>query len=77
MIDEKFLKVGQFFRGQIDGAIIQIIDISKGLKDTAKQSPTQQKTIYIYVKDTNGRISHTNKEHFKKLLFKPLKSGRN
>ena len=64
-IDDIYLKIGQWFRSKIYKKIeFQIVDISKGLKDTAKQSPTQQKTIYIYVKDTKGRISHTKKGRF-------------
>ena len=73
MIDNKFLKVGQRFMGNVNGAKFKIIDITRGLKGNAQQSPTQQKTIYIYTEDENGREFSTNLENFKRLQITPTK----
>lgn len=77
---DEFIKIGQWFRGNINGEKFKIIDITKGLKKDPykiQQSPTQQKNIYIYIQDEAGRISHTNKEHFKRLLITPIQGGQN
>lgn len=78
MIKDEFIKIGQWFKGDINGAKFKIIDITKGLKQEpykTQQSPTQQKNTRIYIKDEAGRISHTNKEHFKRLLITPIQEG--
>lgn len=78
MIKDEYIKIGQWFKGNINGAKFKIIDITKKLKQEPykiQQSPTQQKNIYIYIQDEAGRISHTNKEHFKRLLITPIQEG--
>lgn len=77
-VKDKFIKIGQWFKADINGAKFKIIDIIKGLKQEpykVQQSPTQQKNIYIYIQDEAGRISETNKEHFKRLLITPIQEG--
>ena len=77
-VQDEFIKIGQWFKGNINGAKFKIIDITKGLKQEPykiQQSPTQQKNIYIYIQDEAGRISNTNKEHFKRLLITPTQEG--
>ena len=79
MIKDEFIKIGQWFTGNINGAKFKIIDI-KGLKQEpykVQQSPRQLKNTYIYIQDEAGRISHTNKEHFKRLLITPIKGANN
>lgn len=51
MLKNEFLRIGQKFRGLINGEQFQIVDITKGLKQEpykTQQSPTQKNTIYIY-----------------------------
>lgn len=78
IVKDEFIKIGQWFKGNINGAKFKIIDITKGLKQEPykiQQSPTQQKNTYIYIQDEAGRISETNKEHFKRLLITPIQEG--
>lgn len=59
MIDEQFVKVGQKFKGQVNGAILEIIKIgSNWLGET-----------YVTVKDEKNRIGEAGKEWFKRLLL--------
>lgn len=77
MIDNKYIKIRQWFKGNKNGAEFQIIDIRKGLKqdpDKVQQSPTQQKNTYIYIQDEAGRISHTNAQTFQRLQIEPIKN---
>lgn len=74
MLKNEFLRIGQKFRGLINGEQFQIVDITKGLKQEPykiQQSPTQKNTIYIYIKDSKGRTSNTNAQTFKHLLIEP------
>lgn len=59
MIDEKFIKVGQKFKGQINGATCEIIKIGKNWLGKT----------YITSKDDKNRISETDIKTFKHLLF--------
>lgn len=59
MIDEEFIKVGQKFKGQINGAICEIIKIGKNWLGKT----------YITIKDDKNRISETDIKTFKHLLF--------
>ena len=77
-IKDEFVKVGQWFKGNINGSNFKIIDITKGLKQEpykVQQSPTQQKTTYIYTQDEAGRTSYTNKQTFVRLLITPIKGA--
>ena len=79
-VQDEFIKIGQWFKGNINGAKFKIIDITKGLKQEpykVQQSPTQQKNTYIYIQDEAGRISHTNKQTFIRLLITPIKGVKN
>lgn len=73
-----FLKVGQWFKGNINGEKFKIIGITKGLAQElskVQQSPTQQENTYIYIQDEAGRISYTNKQTFIHLLITPIKGA--
>lgn len=59
MIDGKFIKVGQKFKGQINGAICQIIKISKNWLGKT----------YITIKDDKNKINEIDIKTFKHLLF--------
>lgn len=75
-IEDTFIKIGQWFKSNINGAKFKIIDITKGLKQElckVQQSPTQQKTTYIYIQDEAGRTSYTNKQTFVHLLITPIR----
>ena len=75
MIKDEFIKIGQWFKGNINGAKFKIIDITKGLKQEPhkrQQSPTQQKNTYIYIQDENGNTSEITQKHFKRLLITPI-----
>ena len=79
MLKNEFLRVGQEFRGLINGEEFQIIDITKGLRQEpykVQQSPTQKDTTYIYIKDSKGRTSHTNAQTFNRLQIEPIKGGK-
>lgn len=59
MIDERFIKVGQKFKGQINCATCEIIKIGKNwLGNTC-----------ITIKDDKNRISETDIKTFKRLLL--------
>lgn len=58
MIDEKFIKVGQKFKGQIKGYIITITEIKE-----------EDGNVYVFIKDEQGHILGTNIDTFKHLLF--------
>ena len=77
-IEDEFIKINQCFKSNINGAKFKIIDITKGLKQEpckVQQSPTQQKTTYIYTQDESGQISYTNKQTFIHLLITPIKGA--
>lgn len=59
MIDEQFVKVGQKFKGQVNGANCEIIKIGKNWLGKT----------YVTVKDEKSRINETGKEWFKHLLL--------
>ena len=58
MIDEKFIKVGQRFKGQIKGYIITITDIKE-----------ENGKVYVWIKDEQGHTVAPDIETFKHLLF--------
>lgn len=63
MIDYKFIKKGQKFKGQIDYSIIEITEITVNYLGK----------IYITTKDLKTNyISQTNVETFIHLLFTPI-----
>lgn len=66
MIDEQFVKVGQKFKSQVNGAILEIIKIGHNwLGET-----------YVTVKDEKNRFGETGKEWFKRLLLDVIKEDK-
>jgi len=58
MIENKLIKIGQKFKGQIKSYIITIINIKRESRNT-----------YVWVKDEQGHIVTTDINTFKHLLF--------
>ena len=63
MIDKKYIKVGQKFKGEIDNSIIEIIKITINYLGKTYITTKDLKTNYI---------SQTNIEWFIHLLFTPV-----
>lgn len=65
MIDKKYIKVGQKFKGEIDNGIIEITEITINYLGKTYITTKDLKTNYI---------SQTNIEWFVHLLFTPVVS---
>lgn len=59
----KDIEVGQKFKGDIDGSIIEIMAITTNYLGKT----------YITTQDEKGHTTSTNLEHFTHLLFTPIK----
>lgn len=68
MIDDKFIKIGQEFIGEISGDIIKIIDIFIPLNSCNYYVKIECKNI----KNKYYKTTETNLLHFKHLLFIPI-----
>ena len=62
MIEDKFIKIGQKFKGQIKNYIITIVDIKE----------ENNGNIYVWIKDEQGHIVAPDIKTFKHLLFEAI-----
>lgn len=64
-IDDKYIRVGQKFRGDVDGTIIKIVAI--------KGSSLLKNQQYVYIQYRKDKpIYYTTKDWFKCLQFTPI-----